>query len=42
MIVKNKAVLRRLIKSGNDIISLGYDEEKNINELLEKSEKSLF
>ncbi|MDD5213502.1 MAG: replicative DNA helicase [Candidatus Gracilibacteria bacterium] len=42
MIVKNKAVLRRLIKSGNEIISLGYDEEKNINELLEKSEKSLF
>lgn len=42
MIVKNKAVLRRLIKSWNEIISLGYDEEKPINELLEKSEKSLF
>ena len=42
MIVKNKAVLRKLIKTWNEIISLGYDEEKPINELLEKSEKSLF
>lgn len=41
-IVKNKAVLRKLIKSGNDIISYGYDEEATINELLEKSEKSIF
>ncbi|MFA5916848.1 MAG: replicative DNA helicase [Candidatus Gracilibacteria bacterium] len=41
-IVKNKAVLRRLIKGGNDIISYGYDEASTINELLEKSEKSLF
>lgn len=41
-IVKNKAVLRRLIKSWNDIISFWYDENTHINELLEKSEKSLF
>lgn len=41
-IVKNKAVHRKLIKSGNDIISLGYDEATPIGELLEKSEKSLF
>ncbi|NDK08058.1 replicative DNA helicase [Candidatus Gracilibacteria bacterium] len=41
-IVKNKSVLRRLIKGGNDIISYGYDEAAPINELLEKSEKSLF
>ncbi|NDK09602.1 replicative DNA helicase [Candidatus Gracilibacteria bacterium] len=41
-IVKNKAVLRRLIKSGNEIVSLGYQEDEPINELLEKSEKSLF
>ena len=41
-IVKNKAVLRKLIKSGNEIISLGYQEDTPINELLEKSEKSLF
>ena len=41
-IVKNKAVLRRLIKSWNEIISHGYEEDLPINELLEKSEKSLF
>jgi replicative DNA helicase len=41
-IVKNKSVLRRLIKAGNEIISYGYDEEEKINELLEKSEKSIF
>ncbi len=41
-IVKNKAVLRKLIKSGNEIISLWYQEDAPINDLLEKSEKSLF
>ena len=41
-IVKNKSVLRRLIKSGNEIISLGYQEDELINELLEKAEKSIF
>ncbi len=41
-IVKNKAVHRKLIKSGNDIISLWYDESTPVWELLEKSEKSLF
>lgn len=41
-IVKNKSVLRKLIRSGNEIISYGYDEEKPMNELLEKSEKSIF
>lgn len=41
-IVKNKWVLRRLIKAGNDIIADWYDENQNINELLEKAEKSLF
>ncbi len=41
-IVKNKSVLRKLIKAGNEIISYGYDEEEKINQLLEKSEKSIF
>jgi len=41
-IVKNKSVNRKLIKTWNEIILYWYDEEKNINELLEKSEKSLF
>ena len=41
-IVKNKSVLRKLIKSGNDIIATGFDEISEINELLEKAEKALF
>ncbi len=41
-IVKNKSVLRRLIKSWNEIISYGYQEDAPINDLLEKSEKSIF
>ncbi|MDP2091322.1 MAG: replicative DNA helicase [Candidatus Gracilibacteria bacterium] len=41
-IVKNKSVLRNLLKCGNEIISYGYDEDKSINELLEKTEKSVF
>ncbi len=41
-IVKNKSVLRKLIRSWNEIIAAGYDEDKIIWELLEQSEKSLF
>ncbi len=42
MIVKNKSVNRNLIKAWNEILSFWYDEEKNINEILEKREKALF
>ena len=41
-IVKNKSVLRRLIRTWNEIISYWYSEDEKLNELLEKSEKSLF
>lgn len=41
-IVKNKSVHRKLIKAGNDIIANGYNEQSQLSELLEKSEKSLF
>ena len=41
-IVKNKSVLRWLLKCWNEIISYWYDEDKGINELLEKTEKSVF
>lgn len=41
-IVKHKSVLRKLIKAGNDILLCGYDEESEINKLLEKSEQALF
>jgi replicative DNA helicase len=41
-IVKNKSVLRKLIRAGNEIIMNGYDEASETSELLEKAEKSLF
>lgn len=41
-IVKHKGILRKLIKAGNDILLAGYDEESDINKLLEKAEQSLF
>lgn len=37
-----KAMRRRLIKASSDIATLGYDEEKNIQELLETAEAELF
>ena len=37
-----KAVRRRLIKASADISELGYDEDKNVQELLEKAEQELF
>ena len=41
-IVKNKAVLRNLLKCGNEIIACGYDEDTRIPELLERAEKAVF
>ena len=41
-IVKNKSVLRKLIRAGNEIIMHGFDEAIDTPELLEKAEKSLF
>jgi len=41
-IVKNKAVLRRLIKAASTISELSYREEKDIDEVLDKSEQELF
>lgn len=41
-IVKNKSILRWLLKCWNEILSYWYDEDKPINELLEKTEKAVF
>lgn len=41
-IVKNKSVLRKLIRAGNEIIMHGYDEARETTELLEKAEQALF
>lgn len=41
-IVKQKAILRKLLKAGDTIIGLGYKETEEIEELLEQAEKALF
>ncbi len=41
-IVKNKSVLRKLIKTWNEIISYWYSEDEKLELLLENAEKSLF
>jgi len=42
MIVKSKSTLRRLIKAGDVIRGLGYNEAEPLEELLDQAEKSLF
>ena len=41
-IVAQKAMRRRLIKSSQEIIELGYDEKQNLKQLIEEAEISLF
>lgn len=41
-IVAQKALRRRLIKASQDIVSLGYDEAKSLQELIEEAEAMLF
>lgn len=40
--VKHRSTLRKLIRTGNDIIKLGYDIDNSVEGLLEKAEKSIF
>ena len=42
LIVKRKSTLRKLIRAGSDITALGYKEEEEVEELLDKAEKNLF
>lgn len=41
-IVSQKALRRRLIKASQDIVGLGYDEAKSLQELIEEAESELF
>lgn len=41
-IVRDKAVLRRLISAGSRIAEMGYEEDEEIAQTLDKSEQSLF
>lgn len=41
-IVKEKSVLRKLIRVSNDILNLGYDSSIKVEDILEKAEKQIF
>lgn len=41
-IVSRKATLRRLISAASDIINLGYQEEQEVEDLLDTAEQALF
>lgn len=41
-IVKEKSVMRQLIKASNEIINLGYDGSTDVEEILDKAEKKIF
>ncbi len=41
-IVEEKSILRKLIKSSNEIISKAYEDQENVNAIMEKAEKNIF
>ncbi len=41
-IVRQKSVLRRILKAGQKISELGYEEDKEVGEVLDQAEKALF
>lgn len=41
-IVEEKSVLRTLIKTANEIITLGYSEEEEVDSIMEMTEKKVF
>ena len=41
-IVDEKAMLRRLIASANELVSLGYDESENVDNIMDMAEKKIF
>ena len=41
-IVKEKSALRKLIKTANEIIELGYDPTEDVDDIMENAEKKIF
>ena len=41
-IVEEKSILRNLIKTANDIITLGYDPTQDVEDIIDSSEKKIF
>jgi len=42
LIVKHKSTLRKIIRAGDSIMSYGYDEARELEEIIEDAEKQLF
>src|SRR3989338_150104 len=42
VIVKRKATLRKLIKAGQEMVELGFEEAEDIEDVLDKAEQKLF
>ena len=41
-IVEEKSILRSLIKTSNELITLGYDETQEVNSVMDQAEKKVF
>ena len=41
-IVEEKGILRKLIKTANEIINLGYDPTENVEDIMDNAEKKIF
>jgi replicative DNA helicase len=41
-IVRDKAIHRSLIQTGNDLVRLGYSEDREVREILEEAEQAVF
>ncbi|MBR6504396.1 MAG: replicative DNA helicase [Clostridia bacterium] len=41
-IVEEKSILRNLIKTANDLITLGYDQTQEVENLMDEAEKKIF
>ena len=41
-IVEEKSILRRLIKASNDIISLGYESQESVIDIMDEAERKIF
>ena len=41
-IVEEKSMLRNLVKTANDIISMGYDSSEDVEDIMDQAEKKIF
>ena len=41
-LITDKFIRRQLIRSGNEVIQLGFDQTQNTNEVLDKAEQKIF